>query len=48
MAEPNAANVFAGPTVLYTAPAATAPPSLASLHDNDLGQRWLYGSGLYG
>lgn len=30
MAEPNATNVFAGPTVLYTAPAGTAPPSLAS------------------
>lgn len=29
--EPNAANVFAGPTVLYIAPKGTAPPSLATL-----------------
>jgi len=29
--EPNVANVFAGPTVLYLAPAHTAPPSLASV-----------------
>jgi hypothetical protein len=29
--EPNTANVFAGPTVLYLAPAHTAPPSLATI-----------------
>lgn len=28
--EPNVANVFAGPTVTYLAPAGTAPPSLAT------------------
>lgn len=31
MPEPNSANVFAGPTALYLAAAATAPPSLATL-----------------
>jgi len=30
MAEPNAANVFAGPAVLYVAPAATPPPTLTT------------------
>jgi hypothetical protein len=30
MSEPNAANVFAGPTVTYLAAAGTAPPSLAT------------------